>query len=211
MPLLFLPETYAPVLLVHRARRLRAAHPALADGIIAEHERVKLDFRQLATRVLTRPLAMLFGEPIVTAACSYLALVYAIFYMTFEAFRIIYVDLYGLSLGVEGLCFLSIGLGAFGGLLVFYGWDAYLKRATEEGRPWTPREEYRRLPLACMGGPLFAVSLFWLGWSSKADVSFLVPLFSGVPFGMGFILLYMALVCPFLIPSPGGEAPLLSR
>ncbi|CAN8104551.1 unnamed protein product [Discula destructiva] len=195
IPLLLLRETYAPVLLVHRARRLRKEGPPhLADTIIAAHERIPLNFHQLATRVLTRPLAMLVGEPIVTATCAYLALVYAIFYMTFEAFPIIYVDLYGLSLGVEGLCFLPIGLGALCALPVFFAWDAYLKRAVAEGRAWTRREEYRRLPLACLGGPLFVVSLFWLGWSARMDVPFYAPMFSGVPFGMGFMLTFMALL-----------------
>lgn len=192
IPLAFLPETYAPVLLVRRARRLRKQHPEL--DIIAEHEREKLDLQQLATRVLTRPLRMLFLEPIVTATCAYLALCYAIFYMTFQAFPIIYVNLYGLSLGVEGLCFLTIGLGALCALPVFFAWDAYLRKSVCEGKAWTRKEEYRRLPLALLGGPSFVVSLFWLGWSARADVPFYVPMFAGVPFGMGFQLIFMALV-----------------
>ena len=27
---------------------------------------------------------------------------------------------------------------------------------------WAQKEEYRRLPLACVGGPLYAISPFWL-------------------------------------------------
>lgn len=192
IPLAFLPETYSPVLLVRRARRLRKQHPEL--DIVADHEREKLDLQQLATRVLTRPLRMLFLEPIVSATCAYLALCYAIFYMTFQAFPIIYVDLYGLSLGVEGLCFLTIGLGALCALPVFFSWDAYLKKSVSEGKAWTRKEEYRRLPLACVGGPSFVISLFWLGWSARADVPFYAPMFAGVPFGMGFMLIFMALV-----------------
>lgn len=192
IPLAFLPETYAPVLLVRRARRLRKHDPDLR--VVAEHEREKLDLQRLATRVLTRPLRMLFLEPIVSATCAYLALCYAIFYMTFQAFPIIYVDLYGLSLGVEGLCFLTIGLGALCALPVFFAWDAYLRKSVRAGKIWTRKEEYRRLPLACVGGPSFVVSLFWLGWSARADVPFYAPMFAGVPFGMGFMLIFMALL-----------------
>lgn len=198
IPLAFLPETYAPVLLVRRARKLRKHNPKL--DIIAEHEREKLDLQQLATRVLTRPLRMLFLEPIVTATCAYLALCYAIFYMTFQAFPIIYVNLYGLSLGVEGLCFLTIGLGALCALPVFFAWDAYLRKSVRAGKAWTRKEEYRRLPLALLGGPSFVISLFWLGWSARADVPFYVPMFAGVPFGMGFQLIFMALVSDVLSP-----------
>lgn len=137
---------------------------------------------------------MLFFELIVSMTCVYLSLVYAIFYMTFQAFPIIYINLYGLSPGVEGLLFLSIGAGALCALPVFLGWDAFLRRAQAEGRPWTRREEYRRLPLACVGGPLFVTSLFWLGWTARSDVPYAVPMLAGIPFGMGFQLIFMSLL-----------------
>lgn len=55
-------------------------------------------------------------------------------------------------------------------------------------------EEYRRLPLACVGGPLFFVSLFWLGWSARDGVSYVVPMLAGLPFGAGFMLIFIALL-----------------
>lgn len=194
-PLAFLPETFAPVLLVQRARRLRRTDPERHADSVAPHELQRLDLGQLAARVLTRPMRMLLFEPIVAAACAYLSLIYAIFYMTFQAFPIIYMDLYGLSAGVEGLLFLSIGGGALAALPLFFAWDAVLRRAQREGRAWTRREEYRRLPLACVGGPLFVVSLFWLGWTAKPGrIPYAVPALAGVPFGMGFQLIFMALL-----------------
>ncbi|KAK2610202.1 hypothetical protein N8I77_003652 [Diaporthe amygdali] len=192
IPLLFLPETYGPVLLLRRAQRIRKQDPKA--NVVAPHELESTDLRQLAVRVLTRPVRMLFFELIVSATCLYLALCYGIFYMTFQAYPIIYQDLYGLSPGVEGLCFLTIGAGALCALPVFFGWDAYLKKAQDQGRPWTKKEEYRRVPLACLGGPLFVISLFWLGWSSREGVPFWVPMLAGIPFGMGFQLIFMALL-----------------
>lgn len=199
IPLAFLPETYGPVLLLRRAQRIRREDPKA--NVVAPHELEKMDLRQLAVRVLTRPIRMLFFELIVSATCCYLALCYAIFYMTFQSFSIIYVDLYGLSPGVEGLTFLNIGAGALCAVPVFFGWDAYLEKAQVEGRAWTRKEEYRRLPLACLGGPLFVVSLFWLGWTSREGVPFWVPMLSGIPFGMGFQLVFMALVCRLSFPT----------
>ncbi|KUI53330.1 Polyamine transporter 2 [Cytospora mali] len=192
IPLAFMPETYGPVLLLRRAQRVRREEPKA--NVVAPHELEEMDLHQLVVRVLTRPIRMLFFELIVSATCMYVALCYSIFYMTFQAFSIIYEDLYGLSPGVEGLTFLTIGAGALLALLVFFGWDAYLKKAQDEGRPWTKKEEYRRLPLACLGGPLFVVSLFWLGWTSREGVPFWVPMLSGIPFGMGFQLIFMALL-----------------
>ena len=195
IPISVIPETYGPTLLLQRARRLRRENPKA--NVVAAHELEKVDLHQLAVRVLTRPIRMLFFELIVSATCVYLALCYSIFYMTFQAFSIIYEDLYGLSAGVEGLTFLTIGVGAILALPVFLGWDAYLTKCQEEGRPWTKKEEYRRVPVACLGGPLFVVSLFWLGWTSREDIPFWVPMLSGIPFGMGFQLIFMALVCHF--------------
>ena len=190
--LVFLPETYGPILLLQRARHIRKHDPKA--NVVAPHELDRPDLKQLATRVLTRPLRMIFFELIVTASCMYLALVYAIFYMTFQAFPLIFQDLYGLSPGVCGLTFLTIGAGAFVSLPIFWWYDGYLHRATIRNASWTHQEEYRRLPLACVGGPMFVISLFWLGWTSRLDVPFWVPMLAGIPFGLGFMLIFMALV-----------------
>lgn len=144
--------------------------------------------------VLTRPLRMIISEPIVTTSCAYLSLVYSIFYMSFQAFPIIFQDVYGLSPGVTGLAYLPIFGGAALTLPIFWTWDNTLARATERNAPWVQREEYRRLPLACLGGPLFVVSLFWLGWSARPEIPFAAPMLAGVLFGMGFMLIFMAIL-----------------
>lgn len=137
---------------------------------------------------------MLCTELIVATSCAYLSLVYAVFYMSFQAFPIIFQQLYGLSPGVTGLAYLPIVGGAVLSMPVFWYWDNVLADAKTRGAGWVQREEYRRLPLACIGGPLFVVSLFWLGFSARSDVSFVAPMMAGIPFGMGFLLIFMALL-----------------
>lgn len=90
--------------------------------------------------------------------------------------------------------FLPIGIGAAACSLLFLVYDSYLARAQARKTPWSQIEEYRRLPLACVGGPLYVVSLFWIGWSAKADVHWIVPILSGITFGMGFLLIFMAML-----------------
>ncbi|KAL7624155.1 hypothetical protein AAE478_005712 [Parahypoxylon ruwenzoriense] len=180
----FLPETYAPVLLARRAAKLRKADPTARVYSATELE--PHDLTQLVTRVLTRPIRMILTELIVTATCLYLSLVYAIFYMSFQAFPIIFQKVYGLSPGVTGLCYLPIGIGALLSLPVFFSYDYVLLDAKARGVPWAMKEEFRRVPLATIGGPLFVISLFWLGWSARSDVSFVVPMLAGIPFGSGF-------------------------
>lgn len=192
---LTLPETFAPVLLKQRAVQLRRADPEKHANVVAPHELERRSLAELATVVLTRPLRMIAFELIVTCACVYLALVYSIFYMSFQAFPLIFEGVYGFSAGVDGLLFLSIGAGALLALGTFFLYDGYFMRACARHAPWTRKEEYHRLPLACIGGPLFGLSLFWLGWTARSDVSFVAPMLAGVPFGMGFVRMSLALRC----------------
>ncbi|KAK3683998.1 fluconazole resistance protein [Podospora appendiculata] len=192
VPLAFLPETYGPVLLLRRAKAIRKHDPTAR--VVAPHELEKKTVTELATVVLTRPIRMIIFEPIVSTSCAYLALCYAIFYMTFQAFPIIFQGLYRLSPGECGLTYLAIGAGCLLALPVFLAWDTFMANARARDAPWTRQEEYRRLPLACIGGPLFVVSLFWLGWTSRRDVPFLVPMLAGIPFGMGFMCIFQALL-----------------
>ncbi|EFZ02209.1 MFS transporter [Metarhizium robertsii] len=188
----WLPETFGPILLARRAQRMRKQDPA--QRVIAPRELEETSLSQLLTVVITRPIRMLASELIVTATCAYLALVYAIFYMSFQAFPIIFHDLYGLNPGETGLTYLLIGAGGMVSLPVFWYWDVALVKAQVRGSWWSKREESRRLPLACMGGPLFVISLFWLGFSAKISIPFVVPMLAGIPFGMGYMLIFMALL-----------------
>lgn len=45
-----------------------------------------------------------------------------------------------------------------------------------------------------IGGPIFAVSLFWLGFSAKASVHYAVPSLAGIGFGIGFQLIFMGML-----------------
>ena len=88
----------------------------------------------------------------------------------------------------------AVGVGAFFALSIFLYYDGFLQRAKNRGAHWTTIEEYRRLPLACLGGPLYVISLFWLGWSASPNIHWIVPMLAGVPFGMGFMLIFMSLL-----------------
>jgi MFS family permease len=191
-PLFFLPETFGPVLLARRARELRKSTGN--SHIFARIELEKKGFKQIATITLTRPLRMLCFEPLVSATSVYLSLIYGIFYMYFEAYPIIYQGIYNMSPGVAGLMFLPIFIGAALSSAIFISYDIFLRKAQGQNKAWTQREEARRLPLACFGGPLIVLSLFWLGWASREGIPFYVSMLAGIPFGMGFSILFMALI-----------------
>ncbi|KAG9973661.1 MFS general substrate transporter, partial [Aureobasidium melanogenum] len=192
--LLFSPETYAPIILAMRARRLRKenGNPNIFAPIELEHH----DLKQMIIVVLTRPVRMFFTEAIVLCSCLYLSFVYAIFYMYFQAYPTIFSGIYHFNSGEVGLTFLPIGVGALLACGLYLYWDRVLERAKARDSPaaWSQSEEYRRLPLACLGGPLFMLSCFWLGWTAREDIHWAVPVLSALPFGMGFLLLFMSLI-----------------
>ncbi|KAJ6096955.1 hypothetical protein N7486_007701 [Penicillium sp. IBT 16267x] len=189
---ILMPETYGPVILKRRAMKLRKDNGNL--NIVSPLEVESRDIRQMFLITLSRPFRMIRHESIVSLTSLYLALAYAIFYLYFEAYPIIFQDLYGMSAGVAGLMFLPIGIGAILACFVFLWYDGYLARAKARKAPWAEIEEYRRLPLACLGGPLYVVSLFWVGWTSSENIPWVIPFLSGIPFGMGYLLIFMAML-----------------
>lgn len=55
------------------------------------------------------------------------------------------------------------------------------------------RSELLRLPGACLGGPIFAASLVWLGWSSARSLHWVVPLLAMVPYGWAYQTIFVAM------------------
>ncbi|KAI9842675.1 MAG: hypothetical protein M1837_006960 [Sclerophora amabilis] len=192
IPLAVMPETYAPIILKTRAKKMREAQGHTHIDAPLDLEDHGLKHMLLVT--LTRPIRMIFFEAIISFTCLYISLCYALYYLFFQTYPIIYQGIYRMSPGVSGLAFLPIAVGAFIALGIFTWYDDFLHRAKKRRAPWALSEEYRRLPLACVGGPFFSISLFWLGWSSRADIHWIVPMLAGLPFGIGFLLIFIALL-----------------
>ncbi|KAJ6156121.1 hypothetical protein N7497_005006 [Penicillium chrysogenum] len=193
LPLVILmPETYAPVILKRRAHKLRK--DTGNSSIVSPLDVQSRNLREMLLITISRPFRMIIHEYIVSLTSLYLALAYAIFYLYFEAYPIIFQGIYKMSPGVSGLMFLPIGIGAILACGVFLWYDGYLARAKARNASWAFIEEYRRLPLACIGGPLYVISLFWVGWTASPNIHWVVPFLSGIPFGMGYLLIFMAML-----------------
>ncbi|KAB8336746.1 hypothetical protein FH972_021055 [Carpinus fangiana] len=192
IPIVFLPETFGPSLLAAKARKLRKQNPGTRFAAPAEIQQGKK--AALVRKALFRPIQMLLFEPLCISTCLFLSYASAIFFLFFEGYPLIFQGIYGLSPGPAGLAFLPIALGAACGFAITLWFDGYLLRAKKRHATWAEVEEYRRLPLACLGGLAYVVSLFWLGWSSRIDIHWIVPMLSGIPFGVGFMLIFSALL-----------------
>lgn len=78
--LFFLPETFAPVLLTRKAKRLRRANPEKNKDLYTESERVSWAPRAVLERTIFRPFKMLLVEPILLLATIYLSVTYGVIY-----------------------------------------------------------------------------------------------------------------------------------
>lgn len=108
----FFPETSANNLLVRRARRIRklTGNPNIKSEpeLMAE----SMTGKDIVMMSLVRPFTLNFTEPMVFLLNLYIALIYGLLYIWFESFPIVFVGIYGFTLGTEGVAFLGILIGA---------------------------------------------------------------------------------------------------
>ncbi|CAO1612711.1 unnamed protein product [Parajaminaea phylloscopi] len=188
--LLTLRETKADILIQRRAQRKRKE-----TGDSRYHARIEKErpgYAEIFFAGITKPFKLLFTEAIVIAMATYNGYVYALLYTYFEAFPLVFRDRHGFNEGELGLAYLPIIAGtllAFGG----HHWQnrLYLGRKAANGGKPVPEA---RLAWALIGGPIFALSLFWFAFTTYRSVHWAAPLFSGVPFGLGTMIIYMAAV-----------------
>ncbi|KAI9845556.1 MAG: hypothetical protein M1837_004653 [Sclerophora amabilis] len=185
LAVLFLPETFAPVILQRRARKIRLETRNWAMHAEVEEKEV-ITLKLIVEKYLTRPYRMLFSEPILLLLALYVGLAYGILYLFFTAFPISFQEQRGWSEGVGGLPFLSITIGVIlGGLLNTYHTKTNYARALLAGKH-TPE---MRLPPMIIGGLLLPPGLFWWAWTSSPSITPWPQIIAGVPAGMGILLI----------------------
>ncbi|KAI0322106.1 MFS polyamine transporter [Amylostereum chailletii] len=188
---LFVPETYAPVLLRHKAKRLRKHDPVQHKELYAESERIEWTLKLLLERTLLRPFAMLLVEPILLLVTVYLSVVYGVLYALFEAFPIIFAVKRHIAADHTGLMFIGVGIGAAAGAALNVYLTRMYPRLMKEWHGFPPPE--KRLYGAMIAGPMLAVGAFWLGWSGEyVSIKWYVPELSAVCIGAGVSLVFIS-------------------
>ena len=188
----FQPETYAPILLKWKAKRLRLLTGD--DRYKAEVEIRDETFARRLGRSLYRPFLLTFSEPIIILVALYLTVIYIILFTFLTGYSFIFTETYGLSEGITGLCFLGIAIGlCLASLLVpllYYWAKRDLAKIEEQGGSRLPPEF--RLWFAMFGAPTVPISLFWMGWTTNPSISFWSPLAASVLFGYGILCVFIS-------------------
>ncbi|KIM97206.1 hypothetical protein OIDMADRAFT_131030 [Oidiodendron maius Zn] len=186
----FLQESYPPVVLIHKAEKLRRR--TRNWGIHAKQEEIELDLRELIVSNFSRPLRLLISEPLILAVTLYLSFIYGLLYCFLTAYPIVFQGVYHMSPGVGGLPFFGmvIGLCVAGAVVVFSNPSYNRKLEANNG---IPVPEWR-LPPVIIGGVLFAGGLFWFGWTGFTDnIPWIVPTLSGLFTGFGLLIIFIQL------------------
>ncbi|KAH8826531.1 MFS polyamine transporter [Flagelloscypha sp. PMI_526] len=190
---LTLPETFAPVILRKKARRLRKADPVANAHVFASLEREDWSLRGVLHRTLYRPIIMLAKEPILVLVTIYLSLVYGVLYALFSAFPIIWIQTRQFTIWQSSLIFIGVGIGATLGSVINSYSTRHYPALTKKWRGFPPPEE--RLYGAMIGGPLLVIGAFWLGWTGHyASVPWYVPALATIPIGIGISVIFMSFI-----------------
>lgn len=113
---------------------------------------------EIVMMVLVRPFTFNL-EPICLSLNMYIVLIYGLLYIWFESFPIVFIGIYGFSLGTLGLAFLGLLVGSLIVLPPFFWWvDKYLEPRFNENGELHP--ELRMIP-AMVGAFFIPVCLLW--------------------------------------------------
>jgi hypothetical protein len=188
----FLPETYSPILLYWKAKELRR----LTDD---DRYRSPLEFNRVSFKgrlriSLYRPLLLLTTEPIILILSIYLSLLFIILYTFIAGYVHIFEHENKFSATSTAIAFLGIEVGMLLSTLVvplsmrLIRRDIYRSRASGQPRP----DPEISLHMAMFGAPLVPVSLFWMGWTSRASISYWSPVIASVFFGFGTLCIFVS-------------------
>jgi DHA1 family multidrug resistance protein-like MFS transporter len=144
---------------------------------------------------LVKPITMNFTEPIVFLLNLYIALIYGLLYIWFESFPLVFVEIYGFSLGLEGLAFLGILVGTIVAASCLFTW-LYFYQEKPFDSDGNIQPEKRLIP-AMVGCFFVPVALFWFGWSARSSIHWIMPIIGSSFFGVAAFTLFNA-VLPYL-------------
>jgi multidrug resistance protein len=197
-PAPFYRESYKPVLLRQRAKKRGLPIPhSPTEGL--SWPRIVSTY---TSKTLTRPLRMLFTEPIIAAFNAYSAFNFGLLYAFFAAFPYVFSTEYAFTSFSTGLTFLGLGAGViFAAITIFFFSAKFYKPRVQAAIVHnTPNPSFAtsriapeiRLPLAMLGGPVISIGLFLFGWSAAYRVHWIVPTIAEAFFGYGNMLIFMS-------------------
>lgn len=181
-------ETYAPIILRRKKNRLIKATGNTALHTEWDHpERTHAKTLRIA---LTRPFRLLFTQPIVVFLAAYMTYLYGSMYLILSSFPTLFRDIYHESPGIQGLNYISLGLGFFLGTQICAPlqdrvYVALKRRRVPEGQPGLP--EFR-VPMMIPGALLVPTGLLIYSWTAEEHTHWIGPNIGACIYASGVIV-----------------------
>ncbi|CAH6720088.1 fluconazole resistance protein 1 [[Candida] jaroonii] len=185
-----LPETFEKTLLLRKARRLRkvTGNPNIVSE--GELENENLNIREMTVDILWRPFEISFFEPVVLLINIYIALIYSMIYLWFEAFPIAYLETYHFTLVTMGVAYMSVAVGVFVGASI-YVVLIYKKFIIPffEQKPISP-ETF--IPIMIVGSIIMPMGIFVFGWTVSPDTHWIGSMIGAGLFSVGSFITFQS-------------------
>jgi multidrug resistance protein len=182
---ILMPETYGPVILQKTAKR-KARETGKVYVSVLEINNGNKTFSEVFSKALKRPWILLFREPIVLIASTYMAILYGTLYMFLGAFPIVYQQMRGWNEGIGGLSFLGLAVGMIIGLLYTIIDNGRYKKL---GKMATPES---RLPPCMIGSITLPIGMFGFAWTNYPSIHWSASIILSAPFGFGSVLVFLS-------------------
>lgn len=197
------PETYPPVILERKKRRMQIL------GDYGEAENLRTIYQDesspsIKRRIkisMQRPLKLLVMHPMVFGLGMFMAITFGCFYVLMNAFPEAWTTVYGFSLGTSGLMFIAIMVGYVVGI-VFFGICSevcYLKLVKRNNN--VPEPEFR-LPCLIFSGVFIPISLFWFGWSVEKKVCWISGCLASALFSFSLMAVFQTILTYLIEMDP---------
>ncbi|KAL4942393.1 hypothetical protein BDV06DRAFT_222247 [Aspergillus oleicola] len=208
-----LPETFRPILLKYKTRIMAVeTKKKRAENVIVNERQAGPKLWYQVMQGLYRPFVLTAHEGIVVLYTWYIAVIYIILLTFLNGFNFIFSDIYGYDEVKTGLTFLAQLIGnCMAAFLIpyanrFYNRDLERvhgranehnkKQETDHGETIdkaaiTPPPE-SHLYYAMVGAPFIPVSLFWMAYTSRPDITPWSPIIASSLFGFGFTTVFIS-------------------
>ncbi|KAF8479662.1 MFS polyamine transporter [Russula ochroleuca] len=207
---LFLKETYAPVLLERKAATIRKSmDEEKASAVVISTDATDRHWKAIFSKALVRPFKLFIYEPIVQLLGLYMAFLYGLLYLFLTTITSTFQDEYHQRVGIAGLHYLALGIGLvipsqINARLMDRIYTLLKGRNGGVGKP-----EFRLLNLV-PGTILLPIGLLITGWTTQRHVFWLWPDVGIVLVGAGTIVTYQStqayLIDAFTLHAASGAA-----
>ncbi|KAI1348594.1 major facilitator superfamily domain-containing protein [Xylaria sp. FL0043] len=182
----FAPETYHPIKLREKARKLRKETGD--ERWKAPMEKSTKSIPRTIGLSLLRPFQLLTLELMCLLLSLLSAVLLGVIYLFFGAFPLVFGKNYGFNLWQVGLSFLGIFVGMLSGAAINPLWRKIHRNLVHKNHG-VPEPEFR-LVSSILGAVLVPIGLFWFAWTSFPWVHWILPIIGSGIFGCGTLLVF---------------------